>query len=72
MVNKNIDLKFRPKGNKNFSFFITVMHIFSYIHTKKRPAARAVGRFVFFLMWHLRYRTAESQPSVTILTTRYI
>ena len=53
MVNKNIDLKFRPKGNKNFSFFITIMHIFSHIHTKKRPAARAVGRFVF-LMWYLR------------------
>ena len=34
MVNKNIDLKFRPKGNKNFSFFITVMHIFSHIQQK--------------------------------------
>ena len=34
MVNKNIDLKFRPKGNKNFSFFITVMHIISHIQQK--------------------------------------
>jgi hypothetical protein len=34
MVNKNIDLKFRPKGNKNFSFFITIMHIFSHIQQK--------------------------------------
>ena len=25
------------------------MHIFPYIHTKKRPAARAVGRFVFLM-----------------------
>ena len=37
------------KGSKEFSIFITGMHIFPYIHTKKRPAARAVGRFVFLM-----------------------
>ncbi len=34
MVNKNIDLKFRPNGSKDFSIFITIMHIFSHIHKK--------------------------------------